>query len=200
MKSSRNWLTNWLALLSGAALFCFLTSLPALAAEEAKPDPSESPVGQIFKWINFLVVFGGIAFLIAKHGGAFFRGNAKEIAASITEAQAAKAEADRELSDVNSKISRADTEVTELRAAARRDADAEAERLRASGQAEIEKINVAARAELKAAERVAQQQLRELAASAAVERAGVLVSSRMTPETRERLLRSFLGKLDRSAN
>jgi F0F1-type ATP synthase membrane subunit b/b' len=87
-----------------------------------------------------------------------------------------------------------------LREAARRDASAEAERLRVSGQAEIEKINLAARAELKASERVAQQQLRELAASAAVERAGVLVNSRMTGEVRAKLLRSFLGKLDRSAN
>ena len=56
-----------------------------------------------------------MAYLIAKNGGAFFRGNAKAIAASITEAQAAKAAADRELSEVNAKISRLDQEVAELR-------------------------------------------------------------------------------------
>jgi F0F1-type ATP synthase membrane subunit b/b' len=196
MKPLRMWLTVAMA----AATFFLLINIPVLAAEEAKPDPAESPAGQIFKWLNFLIVFGGIGFLIAKHGGGFFRGNAKEIAASITEAQTAKAAADGELREVNSKISRVDSEVAELREAARRDASAEAERLRVSGQAEIEKINLAARAELKASERVAQQQLRELAASAAVERAGVLVNSRMTGEVRARLLRSFLGKLDRSAN
>ena len=171
-----------------------------LAAEGAEPDPADSTAGLIFRWLNFLIVFGGIAYLIAKHGGAFFRGNAKAIAASIMEATAAKAEADRELHEVEAKIARLDQDVAELREEARRNWAAEAERLRASGQAEIEKINQAARAELAASERAAQQQLREVAASMAVERAAALVSSRMNAEIRARMFQSFLGELGRSAN
>jgi F0F1-type ATP synthase membrane subunit b/b' len=185
-------LANWL-------LIFFLAALPALAAEGAE-DPAVSTAGLIFRWLNFLLVFGGIGYLIAKHGGAFFRANAKAIAASITEATAAKAEADRELREVETKIARLGQEVTELREAARRDSAAEAERLRASGRAEIEKISQAARGELAAAERAAQQELRAIAASMAVERAGALVSSRMNREIRARIFHSFLGELGRSAN
>ena len=184
---------------SGLLIF-LLTALPALAAEAAREDPAESTTGLIFRWLNFILVFGAIGYLVAKKGGAFFRGNAKAIAASITEASAAKAEADRELHEVETKIARLDQEIGELREAARRDSDAEAVRLQASGRAEIEKIGQAARAEMKAAERVAQQELRALAASMAVERAGMLVSSRMNGETRARILHSFLGTLGRSAN
>ena len=101
---------------------------------------------------------------------------------------AAKAEADRELREVEAKIARLDQEVPELREAARRDSAAEAERLRASGRAEIEKIKQAARAELAASERAAQQELRAMAASMAVERAGALVSSRMNREVRARII------------
>jgi F-type H+-transporting ATPase subunit b len=184
---------------SGLLIF-LLTTLPALAAEAAREDPAESTTGLIFRWLNFILVFGAIGYLVAKKGGAFFRGNAKAIAASITEASAAKAEADRELHEVETKIARLDQEIAELHEAARRDSDAEAVRLQASGRAEIEKIGQAARAEMKAAERVAQQELRALAASMAVERAGTLVSSRMNGETRARILHSFLGTLGRSAN
>jgi len=189
-----------LPLLASWLMIFFFAALPALAAEAAEEDPAASTAGLIFRWLNFLLVFGGIGYLIAKHGGAFFRANAKAIAASITEAAAAKAEADRELHEVETKIARLDQEVADLRDAARRDSAAEAERLRVSGRAEIEKISQAARGELAAAERAAQHELRAIAASMAVERAGELVSSRMNREIRARIFRAFLGELGRSAN
>ncbi len=196
MKSLRRWFSP----AAGVFTILFLATLPMLAAEGAEPDPADSTAGLIFRWLNFALVFGGIGYLIAKNGGAFFSANAKAIASSITEAQAAKAAADRELSEVNAKISRLDQELAELREAARRDGAAEAERLRVSGQAEIEKIKQAVNAELAASGRAARQQLREIAASMAVERAGVLVSSRMNNEVRAKLFHSFLGELGRSAN
>jgi F-type H+-transporting ATPase subunit b len=191
---------RFLVFASSALLVFFFMALPAFAEEGAKPDPAESPTGLIFRWLNFLIVFGAIAYLIAKHGGAFFRGHAKEIAASIVEATATKAEADRELHEVETKIARIDQDVTQMREEARRNWAAESERLRASGVAEIEKINQAARAELTASERAAQQQVREIAASMAVDRAAALVSSMMNAEVRARMFQSFLSELGRGAN
>ena len=195
MKSCR----RVLACASSALLIFIFTALPALAAEGAEPDPADSPAGLIFRWLNFLLVFGGIGYLIAKFGGAFFRGNAKEIAASIVEATAVKAEAERELHEVETKIARLDHDVAEMREEARRNWAAESERLYASGQAEIEKINLAARGELAASERVAQQQVREIAASMAVERAAALVNSKMNAEIRARMFQSFLNELGKDA-
>jgi len=191
---------RFLMFASGAFLIFFFAALPVLAEEGAKPDPAESLTGLIFRWLNFLIVFGGIAYLIAKHGGAFFRGNAKEIAASIHEAQAAKAEAERELRAVETKIARLDPDVAEMRQEARQNWAAEAERLHASGLAEIEKISQAARGELAASERAAQQQLREIAATMAVQDAAALVGSRMSAEIRARMFQSFLGEIGRSKN
>jgi F0F1-type ATP synthase membrane subunit b/b' len=185
---------------ASSVVMIFLLTLPALAAEGAEPDPVESTTGLIFRWLNFLIVFGGAGYLIAKHGGAFFRANAKAIAASIHDATAAKAEAERELSEVEAKISHLDREIAESRETARRNWAAESERLRTSGLAEIEKIKQAAAAELAAAARAAQQQLREIAASMAVQRAAALIRSRMDAEVSARMFRSFLGELGRSTN
>jgi F-type H+-transporting ATPase subunit b len=191
---------RYLVFAAGVCLISFWNALPALAEEGAAPDPADSPVGLIFRWLNFLIVFGAIAYLIAKHGGAFFRGNAKEISASIVEATAAKAEADRELRAVEDKIAHLDQDVAEMRAEAGRNWATESERLRATAQAEIEKIAQAAREELAASERAAQHQVREIAASMAVERAAVLMSSRMNAEVRARMFQSFLGELGRGSN
>jgi F-type H+-transporting ATPase subunit b len=204
MRSIRRRVLRYLLIVSPLVVTAFtaffLTALPVLAEEGEKQDPADSPTGLIFRWVNFAIVFGIIAFLLVKHGGAFFRSNAKEIASSIREATAAKAEADRELSEVQAKISRIDQEVTGMREAARRNWAAEAERLRASGQAEIQKINQAAHAELDASERAAQHQLRDTAAALSVEQAGALVSAKMNTEVRARLFRSFLDELGRSSN
>ncbi|MBZ5661113.1 MAG: ATP synthase F0 subunit B [Acidobacteriia bacterium] len=185
---------------SGALVGIIVFTLPVLAAEGAEPNPADSPAGLIFRWLNFALVFGGIAYLIAKNGGAFFGANAKAISASIREGAAAKEEATRQLQEVETRISRLDQEVSGLRESARRDSAAETERLNASGQAEIEKIQIAARAELSATERAAKQELRALAASLAVERAGELVASRMDKNIRTKLMRAFLDELGRSAN
>jgi F0F1-type ATP synthase membrane subunit b/b' len=189
-----------LAQVSSTLLAFCIFSLPGHAAEGAAANPADSPVGVIFRWINFALVFGGIAYLIAKHGGAFFSANARAISASIREGTAAKEEADRHLQEVETKISRLDQEVSAMQESARRDSVAETERLNASGAAEIEKIQIAVRAELSATERAAKQELRALAASLAVERAGEMVASRMDNNIRSKLMRSFLAELERSAN
>jgi F-type H+-transporting ATPase subunit b len=193
-------LRGFFAFASCAFLILILTALPVLAAEGAEPDPADSTAGLIFRWLNFIIVFGGIGYLIARHGGAFFRGNAKEIAAKIVEGTAAKAEAERELQQVQVKIGRLDQDVAEMRAEAQRNWAAESERLHASGQAEIEKIAVAAREELAASERAAQQQVRVIAATMAVQRAAALVSSKMNAEVRSRMFQTFLRELGRGSN
>jgi len=196
MKSRR----TFLVFAFGSLLAFFFAALPVLAQEGSEPNPADTTAGVIFRWINFLIVVGGIGYLVAKFGGGFFRANAKAIAASIHEATAAKAEAEGLLQEVEAKISRLDDEIAGMRESARRDWIAEAERLRTSGLGEIDKINQAARAELAAAERAAQQQLREIAASLAVQRAAGLLNARLNGDARARMFQAFLGDLGRSAN
>ena len=71
-------------LLATALFTFFLTTIPAMAAEDAAEESGGLTPGVLFRWLNFAIVFGGIAYLIAKHGGSFFRANAKAIASSRT--------------------------------------------------------------------------------------------------------------------
>lgn len=171
-----------------------------LAAEGGGENAAEAPIGTLFRWLNFFLVFGGLGYLIAKRGPAFFRGRAEIIAASITEAAAVRAAAQQRLREAEERLARLSQDVAELRAAAQRESAAEAERIRAVAREEAEKIGRAARAEIEAAEGAAWMELKAIAARAAVQRADVLIRQRITADTRAALFRAFVANLSRSAN
>src|SRR5436309_6380566 len=114
----------------GLAGVLFLAALTAHAAEEGAN--ANERANEIFKWINFAIVAGLLAWVFLKLTPPFFRKNAEFIGSAITKATAAKAEADRQLREAEEKLSRLQQEVAQLRATAERESAAEGERIRAS--------------------------------------------------------------------
>jgi F0F1-type ATP synthase membrane subunit b/b' len=188
----------WIVPFAGL-LGIFLTSTPLLA-QESSPSAADTTVGTVFRWLNFLIVFGGLAYVIGKFGAPYFRGQAQSIAGSIQQAAEARAAAERELQEANRQLAALDLEVQDLRRAAVRESAAEAERLRELTRVESEKIAQAARGEIAAAERVARQELRALTAKLATEEAAVMVREQITAAAEATLFYSFLGALERSAS
>ncbi len=184
---------GWLLIFATAAI-------PAFAADEAAPDPTDTPVGLVFRWINFLVVAGGIAYVMVKAGGPYFRGEAQSISKSIHEAAEAKAAAQREMAQADQRLAHLQSEIGELRQTANQEAAAETERIRVATRAEAEKIEKAAQAEIAASERAGQQEMRAIAAGLATERATALLGQKMNPEIQAALFESFVEKLTRSAS
>lgn len=197
MKSTRRW-----SCLAALGLLCILPSIAPLthAAEGGQQDPAEAPIGMVFRWLNFALVFGGLGYLIAKKAPAFFRGRADALSASIADAAAAQATAEEHRREAEEKLLQLDREVAELRVAARRESAAEAERIRALARSEAEKIARAAQLEVEAAERAARIELKAMAARSAVEHAGALIRQQITREAQAALFHSFLDDLGRSAN
>jgi F0F1-type ATP synthase membrane subunit b/b' len=179
-----------------AIILCgMFAALPARAAEAANQDPAESPIGTVFKWLNFAVVFGAIGYLLVKKAPPMFRARADQIAAGIESAQAAKAEADRQLREAEAGLARLDGETARMRDALKKEFEAEAERLRAAGKQEVERIDRSADVEIAAARRTAHLQLRELAARLAAGRAAALIAQQMTPDRRAMLMQEFVDDL-----
>lgn len=182
-------------------LMLLAVALPVHASEEGGGDNLfTAPIGWVFRWIQFIVVFGGVGYLLAKKAPAYFRRRAETIVASITESTKVKEEAERQLREAEEKLHRLDQELAEMRQAAQREAAAEAERIRQATQDETKKIEGAAQAEIGAAERAARIELKALAARLAVERAEALIRKQMTPQTEAALVQSFTQNLAGSAN
>ena len=176
-------------------------SAPAFAADSASPDVADSPAGLIFRWLNFILVFGGLAYILARYGGPYFRGRGAEIGGAIREASAAKADAERELRDIEDQVAHLDQEIARLRAESVQEEAAEARRQSESGAREIERIERAAQFEIQASERLARQQLREVAAQMAVDAAEKDLRAALATDepARAELFQSFLAQLGRTA-
>ena len=185
-----------LALLLGLTLLVFGAAASARAGKEKKGGAEASGAAtDVFKWIHFAILAGGIGYLCLAKGPAFFGARAAEISAAITQATAAREAAAWQLREAEGRLARLDEEVTALRAAARQDASAEGARIRTATQKESEKIAAAAQAETEAAERAARIELKALAARLAVDGAESLLSKQLTPQVQESLVSSFVASL-----
>ena len=185
--------------LGGAPLVVLLAALSAHAAEESSNSTTER-ANEIFKWINFAIVAGLIAWVFLKLTPPFFRKNAENINSAITKATAAKTEADRQLREAEQKLARLEQEVAQLRATAQREAAAEAERLRAITQSDIQKVGLAGKAEIEASERAARLELKAIAANLAVDGAESLLVKELTPKAQESLVAAFVKSLEGRPN
>ena len=87
MTGSRVW-----KIFSGTLLILFFAAINAHAAEEGGGATTER-AKEIFKWINFAIVAGLLAWVFLKLTPPFFRKNAETISSAISKATAAKAAA-----------------------------------------------------------------------------------------------------------
>lgn len=181
------------------AIFFTLAAVPALA-QEGEASPAYSTAGWVFRWLNFALVFGGIAYCIVKYAAPAFRAQTVEISRKIAEGTRAREAAERQRREIKTKLEGLEREIEQLRVDAKRDAEAEAQRLRDMGRAEAEKIELAARAEIEAAGRAARIELKVLGARLAIERAELLLRQELAPKSEATLIRTFIAELEGSVN
>jgi F-type H+-transporting ATPase subunit b len=150
-------------------------------------------------WIAVIFDFGLLAALIVfalkKNLPGMFRGRTKEIQREIQEARKASEEADRRLAEIESRLSRLDTEVASMRSAAEQDAAAEEQRILAAAEEEKQRIVTAAESEITAAAKFARRELKAFAADLAVNLAEQRIGAQVDAATDRALVRGFVGQL-----
>ena len=94
---------------AAALLFALLVFAPLLsvrAAEEGEHAAGGVPTELIFKWLNFITVFGGLGYLLRKPMREFFTGQREAIQSSIEEARRAREESRARLRGVEERLAR----------------------------------------------------------------------------------------------
>jgi F-type H+-transporting ATPase subunit b len=179
----------------GTVLFAILFGVLSVHAAEEGGNAAQERANEIFKWINFALLAGGLLWLFGKVLPPKFRANADNISSAITKATAARAEADRQLREAEQRLARLEQEVAQLQSTAQREAEAEAERIRNATERDAQKIGVAATAEIEAAERATRLELKSIAANLAVDGAESLLAKQLTPQAQEALVSAFVKGL-----
>ena len=186
--------------LTRLGLLLLLAAVPLLAQEESTPPVANSPVGWVFRWVNFAIVVGAIAYFAVKKAGPSFRRNAEAISEKIAEGASARAAATERRREMETKLATLGKEIEEMRAAAKRDSEAEIQRLRAMAREDAQRIETAGQAEIAATERASRMKLKALAAQLTIERAESLLKKELDPENDAALFRAFVGELAGGAN
>jgi F-type H+-transporting ATPase subunit b len=181
-------------------VFVLLFAVAGAHAAEESGNAAVERATEIFKWINFAIVAGVVVWVFGKLLPPVFRKKAETISSAITNAANAKAAAEAQLRDAETRLANLQKEVAELRAYAERESIAEVERLRTATQSDAQKIAAAAKAEIEAAERAARLELKALAANLAVDGAEMLLAKQLTPKAQESLISNFVKSLEERPN
>lgn len=173
-----------------------------LAGAPAPPEQQESSDTRalLFKTINFLILAGGLAYVLRKPLQEFFSQRSNSIRAGLDEGRRALDAAQAQLSAVEDKVKRLEEEVQAFKASASREMEAEGERLRKSVGEEAAKILESTRARFETSTRAALGELKTFAAGEAVKVAEQMVRERLDEAGRKRLVSQFIAKLPAKSN
>jgi len=177
-------------------------AIPALAARQ----PAEGGEGAHhseggdpdlpWKIVNFVVLAGGLGYLIYKNAGKFFDSRTVEIRRGLEESARLKAKAEARYNEVDQMLAQIGGEIETLRKQAGEESRAEAEHVRAETEREMAKLQAQALQEIESAGKVARNQLRASAADLAVALAERKIREQLTPDSDNMLLHAMLNNLD----
>lgn len=148
------------------------------------------------KTVNFLILFGGLGFLLAKPIRKLLEEAGLAVARTIRETENAKKDAERKLAAVQEKMASLESEVRKIREVGREAGRQEKDRLLERARQEADRVRALADLEIQMHAQAAQTELREYAAELAVSLAGENIEKRMTPELHARLIDHSIRQLD----
>ena len=149
-------------------------------------------------FINFGVVVVAIVWLSKKSLPAVFRNRTISIQKSIEEARKASEDANRRLSNIESRLGRLSDEIAQMRLTSEKEAAAEEERIQRSAEEDAKRIVESAEQEIAAAAKAARRELTSYAADLAVTLATKQIH--VDAPTDQALVRRFASQLANGGN
>ena len=192
---------SFLIALTGVLLaFCLV--LPAAGEEAADGgaaaaagDDHGSPLSIVWKWGNFLLLFGGLAYYLRRPLREFLQTRARGIEEGLANGKRAQEEAGAKMSAIEARLARLDEEIDGLRQQAARESEEERSRIVDNSNAEAEKFVAVARREIEGLQRTARMELKAHVARLAVDLAEERLQKDLEPSQNQRIISRFVRSL-----
>ena len=165
----------------------------AAAAESERPGEGRE---FLYKIINFVILVGGLGFLLRKPLSEFLTARSDSIRKGLEEGRKALEASRAQLEAVEKRLGGLEAEVAAFKASAAAEVEAEGVRLRQAAAEEREKILESGRARIETAVRAARLELKHYAGMQAVEMAGELIRGRLDDSARKHLVSQFVASLE----
>lgn len=155
--------------------------------------------GLVWQVVNLGLFLFLLWYFLRKPAANFFGSRKAGVAAALAKAQDDRRRAEQLAAELKARLLSIETELVNLKEAARRDADAEHAALLVKGQADADQILAKARTELENRLRTARAELTAFAADLSVDLAREILRKNVTPDDEKRLLKEGVAYLTSAA-
>ena len=145
--------------------------------------------------INFAVLAGLLYFLLAKKLKGFLRDRSESIKTALSEAKAAKEEAERKYREYEAMAALLDRKIVEIADELRAEGIAERDRIIEEAKKTAEKMMEQAKTTIEQEIKKAREGIRGEVANLAVIMAGEMLKREIKPDDQERLIREYLDRM-----
>ncbi len=172
------------------------TSVFAQEREEKSEAQHEETAFQVVSRLaNFVVLFGGLAFLLRKPMGEFFATRRGDISSGLQRAQDAQADAQNRMDEIEQRLAHLSADVSALRSEAEREALTEREKILAEAKRDVERIVEQSKQEIDRIARTVEREIKENIADLVIDRAGNTLRSEITQDDQKRIVVRFIKTL-----
>ena len=172
----------------------FILSIPA-GASEGSGGGAGGRLDFIGKVVNFIVLFGGLAFLLRKPLTKMLADRTESVRLGLVEAERSNREAQTRLREVEARAGRLEDEIDGMKTQARAAGEAEKDRILRAARQEAERLKTFSEQEVEALVRSGLRQLREYASDKALALALERIQGGLTAELHGRLIDTAIERL-----
>lgn len=171
--------------------------LPAALFASAEPGGHSAGLDFLGKAVNFLILFGGLAFVLRKPLAALLDARKEAVKEELERASSLRSEAEGKRRLSAERLARVDQEVGELRREGESRAAAARQAVVAAAEQEKERILSLTRQEVDHIVRAAMRELRGYLGRKATDEARRRIAARLTPELHRKLIEVSIERLVR---
>ena len=153
---------------------------------------------ELWKFLNLAIFTAAAIYVLRRPISQALLARRESIQQEIVAAQLERERALAQVAEADAMLSTLEDNVGAVREQARKEAEAERQRLATSTAREIEKLKQQASREIETADKVARKELRQFLAKRSVELARESVRSQMRPEDDTHLIKESIGELRRT--
>jgi F-type H+-transporting ATPase subunit b len=166
-----------------------------LEGVEHAEEHAESPWAVVFRWVNFLILFGGLGYLLKAPAVQFFESRQTAIRSGLENAHQAQEEAQVRMSEIEKRLGSLSLEVAELRRQAEQESASDREGILAEARRDVERVMEQSKQEVERVARSVEKDIKEHIADLVIDHAGRTLRTEMTQDDQKRVIVRFINDL-----
>lgn len=178
-------------------LLVLLLTTSVYASEGRSAAPSLFSLDFLFRVINFVILFGGLGFVLSKPLKNYLKQRSQNIKNAIYEAKIAKEEAEKKALYYKEKLSQLENEVAAFMEQIKKEAEDEKQRIIKEAEEQLEKTKERMQKSLEQEKKRMEEEVTKEAANMAVKLAEEMIRKSFTLEDQKKWMQEYIKMMER---